>query len=52
MKYRDLITVFLVIVIILLFAFVIGVEPSLWYIPALVFLVTLFIFYKLWIEKD
>jgi len=51
MKYRDLVTIFLIIIFILILAYTIGVDKSLWFIPLILFFILLFIFYKLWIEK-
>jgi len=51
MKYRDLITVFLLIVFVLALAYTVGVDTSVWYLPVISFIVLVFFVYKLWIEK-
>jgi hypothetical protein len=51
MKYRDIITIFLTIIFILMLAYTLGADRSLWYISLITFIVLVFIFYKLWIEK-
>ena len=51
MKYRDLITVFLTLIFILSLAYALGVDKSLWFVPAILFVVLIFMVYKLWIEK-
>jgi len=51
MKYRDLITIFLFLVFILSLAFTLGVNNSLWFIPVVLFIVLIFSYYKLYIEK-
>jgi integral membrane sensor domain MASE1 len=51
MKYRDLITFFIAIIFILSLAYVIAVNPSLWFVSVIVFIIFLYISYKLWIEK-
>lgn len=51
MKYRDLITIFLFIIFILSLAFALGVNKALWFIPIVLFVVLVFSYYKLYIEK-
>jgi len=51
MKYRDIITLFLTILLILSIAYVFGVDQSLWYVPVVIFIIFVFFIYKLWIEK-
>jgi len=51
MKYRDLITIFMVIIFILSFAYVIAVDSSIWFISIILFFLLIFITFKLWIEK-
>ena len=51
MKYRDLITVFLFLLFFLSLAYTLGVNNNLWFLPVILFVVSIFIFYKLWIEK-
>ncbi len=51
MKYRDLITVFLTIILILSAAYAGGVNQSVWYVPLIAFAIWIFFMYKLWIEK-
>jgi len=49
MKYRDLLTVFLSIIFILIIAFTVGVNQDIWYVPILYFFVFIYFIYKLWI---
>jgi hypothetical protein len=51
MKYRDLITIIISIIFILSLAYVAAVDSSLWYISVIIFIIFLYISYKLWIEK-
>ena len=51
MKYRDLIIIFLFIVFILSLAFTLGVNNSVWYISVILFVVLVYTFYKLDLEK-
>jgi len=51
MKYRDLITIFLFLVFILSLAFALGVDTFYWFIPVILFVVLVFSYYKLYIEK-
>jgi hypothetical protein len=51
MKYRDVITIFMIIILILSIAYVIAVNSSLWFVSLVLFGFTSFITYKLWIEK-
>ncbi len=51
MKYRDLITIFLIILFFLTLAYAIGVDMDMWYLPIISFVLLVFFVYKLWIEK-
>ena len=51
MKYRDLVTVFLTAIFFMSLAYVAGVNPSVWFVPVILFVVWIFFIYKLWIEK-
>jgi len=51
MKYRDLITIFMAIVFFLSFAYVIAVDSSFWFVSVIIFVLLVFFYYKLWIEK-
>jgi len=51
MKYRDLITLFMVIVLILSIAYVIAVNSSLWFVLFIILGIFSYLTYKLWIEK-
>jgi len=51
MKYRDLITIFLVVIFILSLAYVTAVDRSIWYVSLIIFIVMIYFTYKLWIEK-
>jgi hypothetical protein len=51
MKYRDVITFFIFLIFILTFAYVIGVDRTLWFIPLIFFVLLIIFIYKLWIEK-
>jgi hypothetical protein len=50
MKYRDVITFFISIFFILSLIYTLGVDSSIWYIPIILFVILLIVFYKLWIE--
>ena len=49
MKYRDIITLFVLLVFILSFAYSLGVDNSLWFLPVILFVTLIIIVYKLWI---
>jgi len=51
MKYRDLITIFVGVILILSLGYTIGVDNSVWYLPVILFALFVVIIYKLWIEK-
>ena len=48
MKYRDLITIFVIIILFLSIGFTLGVEISYWPLPIGVFAFLILIYYKLW----
>ena len=49
MKYRDIITLFVLLVFILSFAYSLGVDNSLWFLPVILIVTLIIIVYKLWI---
>ena len=49
MKYRDVITFFIALAVLLTFGYTIGVDNNIWYIPLLLFIILIFMIYKLWI---
>jgi len=51
MKYRDLITIFVGIILILSLGYALGVDNSVWYLPVILFVLFVVVLYKLWIEK-
>ena len=51
MKYRDVVMLFVSIAFLLSLAFTLGVNNSFWYITVILFFLTIFTYYKLWIEK-
>ena len=51
MKYRDILTSFLFVLFLLTLGFALGVNPSIWYVPIIVFVILIYFVYKLWIEK-
>jgi hypothetical protein len=51
MKYRDVLILFFALLFILSLAYTIGVDKSIWFIPVILFISIILIFYKLWIEK-
>jgi hypothetical protein len=51
MKYRDVVMFFISIAFILSLAYTLGVNSSYWYIPVILLIITIILFYKLWIEK-
>jgi len=51
MKYRDLIIIFMIILFFLSLGFSLGVNPFYWFIPVILFVMIIFFYYKLWIEK-
>jgi hypothetical protein len=51
MKYRDVLMVFLSIFFICSLAYVLGVDLFFWFIPVILFVLIIYIYYKLWIEK-
>jgi len=48
MKYRDLITIFVSILFISSVGYAIGVEPSVWFLPVILFVTLVVIYLKLW----
>jgi hypothetical protein len=50
MKYRDVITFFIALPLLLSFAYTIGVDNNIWYIPLILFIIFIILIYKLWIE--
>jgi len=51
MKYRDVISFFLFIFLILTFVYTIGVDKSVWFAPLILFIILIITTYKLYIEK-
>jgi len=51
MKYRDAIAFFMSLAFILSLAYTLGVNSSYWFIPVILFVLLVFMVYKLWIEK-
>ena len=49
MKYRDIITLFVSIFFILSFAYSIGVDNSVWFLPVILFATLATVVYKLWL---
>ena len=51
MKYKDVLMFLIVIIFILSLGYTLGVNNSIWFIPVILFIIILFLYYKLWIEK-
>jgi len=51
MKYKEVIILFLSLFFILSLAYSLGVNSSFWFIPAVLFLLLIYSYYKLYIEK-
>jgi len=51
MKYRDVVMFFISIAFLVSLAYTLGVNSSYWYITLILLILTIVLFYKLWIEK-
>jgi len=51
MKYKDVLMLFTFIAFILSLAYSLGVDMNIIFIPIILFVIILIIYYKLWIEK-
>jgi hypothetical protein len=51
MKYKDVVTFLVSLIFVLSLAYSLGVNSSIWYVPAALFVLWIIIIYKLWIEK-
>ena len=50
MKYRDVITFFIALALLLTFVYTVGVDKNVWFAPLILFIVFIIVVYKLWIE--
>jgi len=50
MKYRDVITFFIGLPLLLTFVYTVGVDKNIWFVPLTLFIVFIIVVYKLWIE--
>jgi len=48
MKYRDLITIFVSIIFLLSIGYTLGVDNFFWFLPVILFVALVVIYYKLW----
>ena len=51
MKYKDLIMIFMALLFFFSLGFTVGVNSFYWFIPVLILVFILVLYYKLWIEK-
>jgi len=51
MKYGDLLLVFIAVILLLTVGFTVGVNQSIWYLPLVIFIVLIYLYYELKIKK-